>query len=330
LIQGASRFVEGGIRKAEGEGEAARGRYEVSAKYHPGEIEVQERAGVRSMAERVGNIIRPTIAPAAREFLEELPVVVLGSVGADGRVWASLLVGEPGFVRALGERTVRIDATPFPGDPLAEALQGAGTQVGVLAIDLATRRRLRLNGEAERRPEGIYVRTHQVYANCPKYIQAREPEIGGAEPGLQDGHALRYSGLTDGHRRLISEADTFFIASAHPEGGADTSHRGGNPGFVRLLDKSTLEFPDYSGNTMFNTLGNIASNPSAGLLFLDFEGGGTLQLTGDARIVWDAGRAARFAGAERVVEFRVQEAVETRGVVPLRWRFDGYSPFNPA
>jgi uncharacterized protein len=170
----------------------------VSAKYHPGEIEVKERAGVRTMAERVGNSIRPAIPPAAREFLEELPMVVVGSVGADGRVWATLLAGEPGFVRALDERAVRIDAKPLPDDPLAEALQEADTQVGVLAIDLATRRRLRLNGETERRPDGrIYVRTRQVYANCPKYIQAREPKIGGAEPGLQVGHALRSRGFTE-------------------------------------------------------------------------------------------------------------------------------------
>ncbi len=310
---------------------AGRERYGVSAEYHPGEIEVQERAGVRSMAERVGNSIHPTIPPAARGFLEEQLMVVVGSGGADGRVWASLLVGEPGFVRALDERTVRIDATPFPGDPLAEALQGAGTKVGLIAIEFATRKRLRLNGEAESRPDGsIYVRARQVYANCPKYIQAREPEIGAAELGLQDGYTLRSRRLTDEQRRLISHADTFFIASAHPEGGADASHRGGNPGFIRFLDENALEFPDYSGNTMFNTLGNIAINPSAGLLFLGFERGSTLQLTGEARIVWDAGRAARFTGAERVVEFRVQEAVELRGAVPLRWRFEGYSPFNPA
>ena len=293
---------------------------------------MQERAGVRSMAERVGHSIHPTIRQAARGFLEEQLMVVVGSVGADGRVWASLLVGEPGFVRALDERTVRIDATPFPGDPLAEALQGAGTKVGLIAIEFATRRRLRLNGEAESRPDGsIYVRARQVYANCPKYIQVREPETSRAtEPSLQDGYTLRSRGLTDEQRRLISCADTFFIASVHPEGGADTSHRGGNPGFIRFLGENALEFPDYSGNTMFNTLGNIAINPSAGLLFLDFERGSILQLTGEARIIWDTGRAARFTGAERVVEFRVQEAVELRGAVPLRWRFEGYSPFNPA
>ena len=172
-----------------------------------------------------------------------------------------------------------------------------------------------------------------LYANCPKYIQAREPETGGNETGLRDRITLRSRELTDGQRSLVSDADTFFIVSAHPEGGADTSHRGGNPGFIRFVDENTLEFPDYSGNTMFNTmsntLGNIAVNPSVGLLLLDFEGGGTLQLTGKAQIVWDAGRAARFTGAERVVEFRVEEAVEARGAVPLRWRFEGYSPFNP-
>ena len=162
----------------------------MSAKYHPGEIEVQKRAGVRPMAERVGNSIHSTIPQAAREFLEEQLMVVVGSAAADGRVWASLLVSEPGFVRVLDERTVRIDATPLPGDPLVEVLQGAGTKVGVLATDLATRRRLRLSREAKRRPDGINVRSCQVYANCPKYIQIREPRTSGADPGLQDGHAV--------------------------------------------------------------------------------------------------------------------------------------------
>jgi predicted pyridoxine 5'-phosphate oxidase superfamily flavin-nucleotide-binding protein len=75
-------------------------------------------ASVRPMAERVGNSIHSTIPQAAREFLEEQLIVVVGLAGTDGRVWASLLVGEPGSVRVLGERTVRIDATPLLGDPL--------------------------------------------------------------------------------------------------------------------------------------------------------------------------------------------------------------------
>lgn len=159
----------------------------MSAKYHPGEIEVQERAGVRSMAERVGNSIHPIIPPAAREFLEEQPMVVVGSLGADGRVRASLLVGEPGFMQALDERTVKIDATPFPGDPLAMALQGAGTKVGVLAIDLAARRRLRLNGEAERRPDAIYVRTYQATPTAPSTSSRVNRRPAGPKPVCRTG-----------------------------------------------------------------------------------------------------------------------------------------------
>jgi len=258
----------------------------MTSKYHPGEIEVQERAGVRGMAERVGNIIRPAIPPAARAFLAEQPMVVVGSIGADGRVWASALAGQPGFARALDERTVEIAAEPMPDDPLAENLAaGAGAAVGMIAIDLATRRRMRLNGKAERRPGGIHVRAEQVYANCPKYIQARDLETVDHGPGAGRRNVRRAGALTDEQRRSISRADTFFVASAHPTGGADASHRGGQPGFVRFFDDDTLEFPDYSGNTMFNTLGNIAASPNVGLLFVDFERGGTLQLAGEAKVV---------------------------------------------
>ncbi len=304
----------------------------MSARYHPGEIEVQERAGVRVMAERVGKGIHHAIPQAAREFLEAQPMVVIGSVSADGRVWASLLAGEPGFARALDGRTVEIDASPVPGDPLAENLVAAkgATTVGMITIDLATRRRMRLNGKAQRRPDGICVRVEQVYANCPKYIQAREWETVVHDPRAGRPNIRRAETLTDDQRRRISWADTFFVASAHPEYGTDASHRGGQPGFVRFVDENTLEFPDYSGNTMFNTLGNIAANPNVGLLFVDFECGGTLQLSGEAKVVWEPERAARFAGAERVVEFRVYEVVEIEEALPLRWRFAGYSPFNPA
>lgn len=81
---------------------------------------------------------------------------------------------------------------------------------------------------------------------------------------------------------------------------------------------------------MFNTLGNLAANPRAGLLFVDFEQGNTLQLTGQARVVWDPGRASRFVRAERVVESHLEEALEVAYATAFRWKFVSYSPFNPA
>ncbi len=88
--------------------------------YHRGEIEVQDRAGVRDIAARISDVVRPEIPPYTREFLEDQRMVVVGSTGADGRVWASLLTGEPGFLWVIDERTLRIDASPVPGDPLDE------------------------------------------------------------------------------------------------------------------------------------------------------------------------------------------------------------------
>lgn len=296
--------------------------------YHEGEIEAQARAGVREMAERVGRSIRETIPPAAAAFLAEQPIVVAAGRDGAGRVWASLLVGPPGFLRPLDERTLRIAAEPPPGDPLCGAFI-EGAPIGLVAIELATRRRMRLNGAIARRGRGeLVVRADEVYSNCPKYIQARELEgAGGAAPAGRS--ARRSAALEPGQRRWIEAADTFFVASAHPERGADASHRGGPAGFARLDGHGRIVFPDYAGNTMLQTLGNITASPAAGLLFIDFERGATLQVTGRARIVWDAEETARHPGAERLVVFEPGEVVETSGAHAVRWGAPEPSPFNP-
>jgi hypothetical protein len=303
----------------------------MTARFHTGELEVQALAGVREQAARLGRSIHAAIPAAAREFLQAQRLAVIGSVGRDGGVWASLLAGEPGFLRAPEERTLQIEAAPLPGDPLREHLE-PGAPIGVLAIELESRRRMRLNGQLTRRLPGggFEVEASEVYSNCPKYIQKREiaGEWAAGAPGPE---APRIGDrLSTEQRRWIERADTFFLASFHPERGADASHRGGMPGFARASSGRTLEFPDYSGNNLFQTLGNLAVNPKAGLLFLDFERGSTLQLTGEASIDWTSQRRAQLAGAERVVDFRIERVVELTGAVPLRWRLVEPSPFNPA
>jgi len=297
--------------------------------YHAGELSVQERAGVREMADRIGRSIGSTIPPAAWNFLRSQPMVVVGSVDTARRPWASLLTGVPGLMQVVNEHTVRIDARPPAGDPLGDNLQ-VNSPIGLIAIEFATRRRMRLNGRAEVGEDGaIYIHAHQVYFNCPKYIQARRwrgrPPESDSAPIVQ-----RQSILAPDQQRWIHEADTFFIASHHPEEGTDVSHRGGRPGFVRVLNGHCLVWPDYPGNTMFQSLGNIAVNPEAGLLFVDFEKGRTLQLTGRARILWDRERIAEFSGAERLVEFNTDEVVEIAGSHALEWRFLDYAAENHA
>ncbi|HTP26502.1 MAG TPA: pyridoxamine 5'-phosphate oxidase family protein [Anaeromyxobacteraceae bacterium] len=289
---------------------------------------MQERAGVREEAARIERSIHDAIAHKFVAFLTQQRAAVLGAADARGRVWASLLDGPPGFLDVVDERTLRVRTLPGEGDPLQGSL-AAGGEAGLLVIDFATRRRLRLNGQVTPGDGEFTLRTRQVYANCSRYIQARSCEPGGAgAPAVRT--VRRTDTLGDEIQRWIRRADTLFITTAHPEGGADASHRGGFPGFVRVADGRTLTWPDYDGNRMFNTIGNLAENPSAGLLLLDFENGRTLQLSGTAHTSWDPERAGEYPGAKRLVDFTLDEAVATEHATSLRWQFLDYSPDNPS
>lgn len=300
------------------------------ALYHEGELAVQARAGVQIEASRIGRGISPTIPPIAQAFLRNQRMVVASSVDTQERVWTSLLTGAPGFLKTPDEETIEIDATPLPGDPLAENIQ-EDAAIGLLAIEFATRRRMRANGYVVDGLDHIVIHTQQVYSNCPKYIQVRS--LHAKHHRSQPASVRRTKRLTEGQRQWIEQADTFFIGTYHAEGGADASHRGGLPGFVRVEntgeDMDRLVFPDYSGNRMFQTLGNLSINPHAGLLFLDFTNGNTLQLTGRARVHWDQEKVATFAGAERVVEYDIDEVIEMEGANPLLGQLVEYSPKLP-
>lgn len=295
--------------------------------YHPGELEVQRRVGVREEAQRLAPGISPILTPVAMRLMASHRLAVAASLDESSRVWASLLTGPPGFLRPVDERLMLIQSHPRRSDPLSRNLQARG-ELGVLAIHLGTRQRLRINGQALLDPErGIFVAVEQVYGNCPKYIQARRLDL--EETALETAPPERSSMLNARQRSLITGADTLFVASYHPKGGPDASHRGGAPGFVRLLDERTLVFADYPGNNMFNTLGNLLIQPRAGLLFLDFGTGDTLQLTGAARLDWDPVRVSTFRGAQDVaVTFEIEEVLETRGA-GVRGQLVEYSPVNP-
>lgn len=295
--------------------------------YHLGELAVQQKAGVQKEAEDLVKIIGASIPPVALNFLRSQQLAIASTLERNGRVWASALTGKPGFVQ-VREQGIQINATQIAGDPFNKNLLFRN-EIGMLLIDLTTRRRLRLNGKAQMQPDhSIYVHPQQVYFNCPKYIQMRHitPNI-----AISNNRHFEHSDiLSESQQNWIAKADTFFIASFHPESGADASHRGGNSGFVKVLNSSKLIFPDYSGNNMFNTLGNITVNPRSGILFIDFEQGNTLQLTGKASIIWDKERLTEFAGAERLVEFQIEQVIATSDAILQRWKFGEYSPFNPA
>ena len=298
------------------------------ASFHSGELAVQARVGVQAEADRLSHLLDGLIKPAAQEFLQKQSWAIASTVDASGNVWASLLTGEPGFVQPIAEQSVQINAIPIAGDPLGKALQ-SGRDLGLLVIDLATRRRLRLNGTVEIQADGrFHLHTKQVYFNCPKYIQLRHLDSHIAtQEDLPE--TIVSQSLSLQQQQWLAQTDTFFIASSHPDG-ADASHRGGNPGFVPVVSATELLFPDYDGNNMFNTLGNLLQNPHAGLLFIDFERGNTLQLTGNACILWDSASLTSFPGAQRLVAFEISQAIANTSATPLRWHFAEYSPYNPA
>jgi predicted pyridoxine 5'-phosphate oxidase superfamily flavin-nucleotide-binding protein len=163
----------------------------------------------------------------------------------------------------------------------------------MLGIDLSTRRRNRVNGEIVSIDEaGFSLHVDQSFGNCPKYIQPRQNAGPAPAQGIgASGPVDSFTALDERARALISEADTFFVASYAPaiDGiaqGADVSHRGGHAGFLGLSADGAIAVPDYPGNLFFNTLGNLMLNPRAGLLFVDFERGDLLQITGATEIAW--------------------------------------------
>lgn len=302
--------------------------------FHDGEKEIQRRVGKRDEMESFARrVIRPTLPDQHRDFYSQLPLIVVGSVDGEGWPWATLLAGKPGFVSSPNPETLIIDASAAPGDPLTDTLT-LDTPVGLLGIDLATRRRNRVNARvSETGNRGIGLTVDQAFGNCPQYIQTRAINFA-RDPNTQstEEHSERFTSLDAAARAMIGSADTFFVSSYIPTNasadveGVDVSHRGGKSGFVRV-EGDTLTIPDYTGNFHFNTLGNFLKNPKAGLVFVDFETGDLLMLTGTVEIVWeDDPEVKAFKGAERAWRFRLSHGVRLRDAIPLRWDFEEFSP----
>jgi uncharacterized protein len=300
----------------------------IQSPWHAGERAAQGRAGTSERMEEIGSkVIRDFMPDQHRQFFEQLPFVVVGSLDRAQRPWASILSGLPGFVSSPHPRRLEIEANAVVGDPLAEALQ-VGGPLGLLGIELPTRRRNRMNGFIVARDEaGFALHVRESFGNCPQYIQARDyvafrPEAVSVEP---------FDGLPAVAADLIRNADTMFVASAAPgetrkEDRIDVSHRGGRPGFLGIDDKGAVVVPDFRGNGFFQTIGNLVAFPHAGLLIPDLAAGNLLQITGDAQIVWDGPAVAAYPGAERLWKVTPRSGRWLRGAFPLRFGEAELSP----
>ena len=303
------------------------------AVFHEGEQQMQTSVAAEVRLAALGSqLIRDHMPAQHRRFFAQLPFVVVGGVDRTGQPWASLLCNPPGFITAPTPHRLSIAALPTALDPLGQTLV-AGAAIAVLGIEQHTRRRNRMNGRVIAvSSSGIEVAVDQSFGNCPKYIQARQAEYW---PRTEVIACTDTSVLNARMAQMISRADTFFIASAHPHAhqqgaaaqGVDVSHRGGKPGFVRI-EEGRLFVPDFSGNHFFNTLGNLVLNPYAGLLFIDFETGDLLYLATEVTIIERGMMVDNFVGAERLMMFKINQIKYVTAVAPLRWQGAvEYSPF---
>jgi uncharacterized protein len=297
--------------------------------FHSGEQAIQARLGVQDQIEPQGRrVIRDHLLDQHRQFFAQLSYLLVGTVDPAGCPWVSIVVGPPGFLTAPDAHTLQVIAQPLFGDPLGNILSN-GIDIGLLGIELHTRRRNRLNGIVKNvSTDRFEVAVRQSFGNCPKYIQARMFEF--CAPNPIEPEPIAAFGAAE--QTLISAADTCFISTAYQAesagaaGGIDVSHRGGKPGFVRIDDDRTLTIPDFAGNLYFNTFGNLALNPLAGLLFINFAQGDLLYLTGRAEVIWEGPEISAYSGAERLLRFHLDRGHRVPGSLPLRWSEPDFSP----
>ncbi len=300
--------------------------------FHKGELAIQEKLGVRELVNSYApKFVRSFLPPQHRDLLENLPFIVVGSVDAQQQPNASIVFGDPGFIRSPNETTMQVNAAPTIGDALRGNLR-VGSPLGFLAIDFETRRRNRLTGKIIAvDQDGFAIKVDQSFGNCPQYIQSRTSTSIDPVDGLEPAGKITTSLSADELAERLSAADTFFIASSYLEDlndrkhGVDVSHRGGKPGFMKLAD-NVLTFPDFSGNNHYNTFGNIALNPKIGIVVPDFITGDVLYIEGAAEIIWDGPDVEAFEGAERLVAIQITKTTLVERAMPVNWRFNDYSP----
>ena len=307
---------------------------QLPAGWHEGEREAQRRAGVADkLAPHGARALRPSMPDQHRLFFAQLPFLAIASADEAGRISASLVFGLPGFVQSPDPRTLVVSALPHPADPLAAALR-PGNALGVLGIELPTRRRNRANGRILGMDgRGFTLGVDQSFGNCPQYINERD-YVGWAEGGgpAQPSAVEPLAALGDEARAIIGRADTLFLATAAVAGSdgrfsaLDVSHRGGPPGFLKPAPDGALELPDYRGNFYFNSIGNLLTYPQAGLVIVDFESRDLLQLSGRAEVIWEGEALLRHPGAQRMIRLSEPSGRWLRRGYPIAMTFPRFSP----
>ncbi|UPG85596.1 pyridoxamine 5'-phosphate oxidase family protein [Luteibacter aegosomatis] len=301
--------------------------------FHEGELQAQAMAHESDIAARNASNVADHIIRPALPFVRQQRMVYAASVDAVGRVWASVLIGERGFLEPSDDAstlTIHLDNVIRQAhDPLWSNIEQDG-RIGLLLLELQTRKRLKINGQAHLESDRLVVEVTESVPICPRYIQRRTIELPSTSDKLMPTSIKHGLTLEPGHLNLLQSTDTFFLATAHKTHGADITHRGGPSGFVEVLADGKLRIPDYNGNGMFNSAGNVLIDPRAGLVFPDYVQRRMLQLTGRAEMLWDQPDPKGVTGGTgRFWQFQTSAWIETQLPEQLSTAFVDASPFLP-
>lgn len=303
------------------------------------------------------------LTPQASFMLQRAPLLAVGALDDEDRPWTALWGGAPGFSEPIGGGFVGTRTlVDSKYDPVVQALvggedkgemlqpQGEGKMLSGLAIDLVTRKRVKIAGkvaagtirsvdveveegsslptDAPKKQDQIQLVTkiEQSLGNCPKYLNQYE-----LRPALLTPHILSSGpSLSPEARNLVDKADMFFLSTSSGID-MDTNHRGGPPGFIRVLSPSCIIYPEYSGNRLYQSLGNLQLNPLIGVTVPDFETGDVLYTTGTAEVLIGADAERVMPGTNLAVKIDLTETQYVKQGLAFRGtlRLDGHSPYNP-
>jgi predicted pyridoxine 5'-phosphate oxidase superfamily flavin-nucleotide-binding protein len=301
----------------------------VASPFHEGEVRMHELTGETEEAEATSPMIASRIASGAKNFLAQRSLAVLGIENA-GDLWCIPMIGEPGFVGIPDQSRLAFDLRKLsvPVDPWILVAAGTAAPAGSIFIDLETRMRYRINGTLSH-PDAdtIELKAREAYGNCPKYITRRtiqwkkHPRSGTRE--------LLGTRLAKEQVKTLQESDLFFMATGHPQRGLDASHRGGDPGFVTVVDDKTIHFPDYPGNSLYNSLGNLLVDNRIGIFVPDLTRRRAIRITGTAVVHFQSSvNEVTKSDSPRRVEVSVSRWSEVDFPISASHLID-YSPYNP-
>lgn len=325
--------------------------------WHGGEEQMHQ---VMRVPAETDNPTVPALSPQLANHLQIAPLIAVGTVDKEGQPWVTLWGGEPGLARSLGGGVVGI-RTPVAGryDPIVEELvgteatcqvvreEGQGRMVSGLTIDLETRKRVKMYGRmvagalSSREDEvtgheekiaeiQLVLKIEQSLGNCPKYLNSKHIVPNFSRPEIVDNTPQ----LSTGALHLLSKADLFFVSSAQHDHDMDTNHRGGPPGFMRVVSNeqsgAVICWPEYSGNRLYQSMGNLAINPVAGACVPDFETGDMLYFTGKTQILVGKDAHAMLPRSNLAVKLTIISARFVASALPFRGIEGQRSPYNPA